>query len=83
MTDTSSAYDHQSGVFTAPLSGMYVFTWTTAVAQYEYTELTIDGTAYGYAHADVASGGDPDYGSASQIVVVEVRCGGYTIIDFC
>ena len=83
MTDTSSAYDHQSGVFTAPLSGMYVFTWTTAVAQYEYTELTIGGRVYGYAHADVASDGDPDYGSASQTVVVEVRCGGYTIIDFC
>ena len=73
LTDTTSSYNRNDGTFTVPLTGMYVFTWTTAVAQYETTELVVDGTIYGYARADVANDGDVDYGSASQTIVLQVR----------
>ncbi|VDI57854.1 Hypothetical predicted protein [Mytilus galloprovincialis] len=71
VTDTLQAYNNNDGIFAAPISGMYVFFWTTAVKQYERTELLVDGVPYGYALADVANDGDTDYGSASQIVVLK------------
>ncbi|XP_076098530.1 cerebellin-3-like [Mytilus galloprovincialis] len=73
VTDTVQAYNKNDGIFAAPISGMYVFFWTTAVRQYERTGLLVDGVTYGYALADVANDGDADYGSASQIVVLKVN----------
>lgn len=72
MTDTLQAYNNNDGIFAAPITGMYVFFWTTAVKQYERTQLLVNGVPYGYASADAANDGDTDYGSASQIVVLKV-----------
>nr|CBX41711.1 putative C1q domain containing protein MgC1q62 [Mytilus galloprovincialis] len=73
VTDTLQAYNNNDGIFAAPITGMYVFFWTTAVKQYERTQLLVNGVPYGYASADAANDGDTDYGSASQIVVLKVN----------
>jgi hypothetical protein len=67
-------------VFTAPVSGMYVFSWTQNVEHRDYqsTELVVDGKTLAWAYADTAGdSAEDDYGSSSQTVVVKVintRC---------
>jgi hypothetical protein len=67
-------YDTATGVFTAPLNGMYVLSWTANVNHREAqsTELVVDGQVKAAAFADTAGKGDGDYGSASQTVVLQV-----------
>eukprot|EP00105_Crassostrea_gigas_P027750 XP_011449190.2 PREDICTED: heavy metal-binding protein HIP-like [Crassostrea gigas] len=49
-----NAYDNISGIFTAPLDGIYSFTWTilTASGKYFVTELVLNGQRVAYNHAD-------------------------------
>lgn len=75
VTNTSaSLYDTATGIFTAPVSGMYVISWTANVnyKQAQATELTVNDLVKASAYADTAQGGDGDYGSASQTVVLQV-----------
>ncbi|XP_060552777.1 complement C1q-like protein 4 [Ruditapes philippinarum] len=44
LTNIGSAYDHQSGMFTAPVAGLYIFTLQLCIAdeQYIYFEIVVD-----------------------------------------
>ncbi|XP_052678290.1 complement C1q tumor necrosis factor-related protein 3-like [Crassostrea angulata] len=48
------AYDNISGIFTAPLDGIYSFTWTisTTAGKYFVTEIVLNGQNVTYNHAD-------------------------------
>nr|XP_034307463.1 heavy metal-binding protein HIP-like [Crassostrea gigas] len=48
------AYDNISGIFTAPLDGIYSFTWTisTTAGKYFVTEIVLNGQSVTYNHAD-------------------------------
>uniref|UniRef100_K1Q3W5 Heavy metal-binding protein HIP n=1 Tax=Magallana gigas TaxID=29159 RepID=K1Q3W5_MAGGI len=49
-----NAYDNISGIFTAPLDGIYSFTWTisTTAGQYFVTEIVLNGQYVTYNFAD-------------------------------
>ncbi|XP_071180112.1 complement C1q-like protein 2 [Mytilus edulis] len=76
-TTQTSIYDTTTGIFTAPVSGMYVISWTANVDHQESqaTELMINGRSKAWNFADTAGSEDRDYGSASQTVVLQVNKG--------
>ncbi|XP_052073078.1 complement C1q-like protein 2 [Mytilus californianus] len=76
-TTQTSLYDTTTGIFTAPVSGMYVISWTANVDHQESqaTELMINGRSKAWSFADTAGSEDRDYGSASQTVVLQVNKG--------
>ncbi|XP_063397573.1 complement C1q-like protein 2 [Mytilus trossulus] len=83
VTNTSaSLYDTATGIFTAPVSGMYVISWTANVnyKQAQATELTVNDVVKASAYTDTAQGGDGDYGSASQTVVLQVNKGEKVLV---
>ncbi|XP_063416030.1 uncharacterized protein LOC134697677 [Mytilus trossulus] len=65
-TNTAGVYNTKTGIFKAPSSGMYAFTWTLCVDSRinhggigEFgTELVVDGKACGKLHADTEHAGD-------------------------
>ena len=72
VLDTTKAYNHADGVFTVPLNGVYVFTWTTSVnnGRWQGTQLVVNGVPQ--ANSMVDSAGNTDYNSGTQTVVLKV-----------
>ena len=81
VLDTTTSYNHGDGVFTTPMTGIYVFTWTASVngGNWETTELVVDGTPYAYSFID--SDSYSDYGSGTQTVILKVII-SYTIFTY-
>jgi len=81
VLDTTTSYNHGDGVFTPPMTGIYVFTWTASVngGNWETTELVVDGTPYAYSFID--SDSYSDYGSGTQTVILKVII-SYTIFTY-
>ncbi|KAJ8313336.1 hypothetical protein KUTeg_009122 [Tegillarca granosa] len=80
VTNEGNAYDKVLGMFIAPVTGLYVFTWTisTKNGKWQSTELVKEGTAYGYSMVDSSFqpssyGSNPDYITASNTVVLQVE----------
>lgn len=74
MTDKGQAYNHYTGTFTVPETGVYVFTWTISVLHTVCdTELVLNNSIIGESYAD--SEHDNDYSTATHIVVVEANVG--------
>ncbi|XP_052074075.1 collagen alpha-1(X) chain-like [Mytilus californianus] len=80
ILDTTSSYNTGDGVFTVPMTGIYVFTWTASVGNgnWETTELVVNGTPYAYTLVDAGTGGD--YGSGTQTVVLKVNQSDHVLI---
>lgn len=81
-TNTAGVYKRNTGIFKAPSSGMYAFTWTICVNSRinegglgEFgTELVVDGHISGKVHADTERGADDD--CSTGFVIKYVRGGG-------
>jgi hypothetical protein len=60
ITNFGNAYSISTGIFQAPLKGIYVFTLTFMVVprHSEYLEIVVDGNALNDIFADASSGGD-------------------------
>ena len=73
VTNLGNGYDASTGVFTAPLDGVYQLLWTSLVYHGKnfYTYLTLNEilVARNYASANSAS----DHASATQCVVIFMK----------
>jgi hypothetical protein len=72
--NSGSAYNGNTGIFTAPRDGIYSFTWTTLTTsgKYFYTEIVINGNTIGYNHADGKSGSS-QLDSSSTTAVIRMK----------
>lgn len=75
ITNDGNGYNSQSGVFTVPFTGQYVFTWSATVwvrSAYE-TQLMVNGDVKGVTFADAGEATDSDM--STGVVVVGVQKG--------
>lgn len=75
VTNLGNGYNHFSGIFSVPTSGVYVFSWTIAdsMAGYVFSELVVNADVVGGILTQTLS--DNDRISTTGLVVKEVRQG--------
>ena len=75
ITNLSSAYDNNTGIFTAPCSGVFIFEMAIMVSAdtWQYVEFVKDGESimFNYGHTL----GTTVYESSTRSVVLEVKKG--------
>eukprot|EP00105_Crassostrea_gigas_P003159 XP_011415918.1 PREDICTED: complement C1q tumor necrosis factor-related protein 2 [Crassostrea gigas] len=72
FTNEGNGYNHHIGVFIAPRTGLYVFTWTIRTSSgYFNTQLLVNGLIYGWVY----SASNYHYDSSSATAVVRVVAG--------
>lgn len=73
ITNFGNAYNKNDGIFTVPVEGVYVFTWTTMAKPdyYQGTELVLNGKHVSYAWAAETAG----YNTASKTVILHLQQG--------
>ncbi|XP_056014962.1 heavy metal-binding protein HIP-like [Ostrea edulis] len=69
--NSGSAYNSNTGIFTAPTDGIYSFTWTilTNIGSYFNTQIVINGKLVGYNLADGKSGSSQHESSSATAVI--------------
>ncbi|XP_048769778.2 heavy metal-binding protein HIP-like [Ostrea edulis] len=72
--NSGSAYNGNTGIFTAPTDGIYSFTWTimTKLGSRFNTEIVINRNIVGYNHAD-GKHGSSQYESSSTTAVIRMK----------
>lgn len=75
LYDSHGAYSSQSGVFTAPYKGLYIFTWSTLVAAGKIldSELIVNGTRKGLGNCNNEL--NPGYENCANTVPVMLEAG--------
>lgn len=83
--DVGSGYNINDGIFDAPATGLYVFTWTVAATQGSWytAELVIDGAVKGWiiTDSDTAGTGNGVH-PATGIVLANVNAGDHVFIRY-
>ena len=71
ITNVGNAYNPKSGVFTAPQSGLYVFTWTIRINRNNYhpTELVVDNKIISSIYLNPRNTVDSSVSSTSVVIV--------------
>ncbi|XP_069104728.1 uncharacterized protein [Argopecten irradians] len=77
--DRGGNYNKADGVYTVPVGGLYVFTWTTtSTSEVDvFTELVVDGTSWGRILTD---GDNYHWDATTAIVVVPVNAGDHVFV---
>ncbi|XP_069105220.1 uncharacterized protein [Argopecten irradians] len=77
--DRGGNYNTADGVYTVPVGGLYVFTWTTtSTSEVDvFTELVVDGTSWGRILTD---GDNYHWDATTAIVVVPVNAGDHVFV---
>ncbi|XP_056016180.1 complement C1q tumor necrosis factor-related protein 3-like [Ostrea edulis] len=72
--NSGSAYDGNTGIFTAPRDGIYSFTWTimTIPGSTFHTEIVINGKLVGYNYAD-GKNGSSHFESSSATAMIRMK----------
>ena len=75
LYDTHNAYSNQTGAFTAPIDGLYVFTWSTLVAAKKIldAELLVNGIRKGLGNCNNED--NNGYENCSNTVPVLLKAG--------
>ena len=80
--DTAHAYHSGDGIFIAPETGVYVFSWTINADghTWAFTEIAVNGHAEGQTIAD--SQEDSDYRTATGTLVTALTAGDHVFIRY-
>ncbi|XP_056014969.1 heavy metal-binding protein HIP-like [Ostrea edulis] len=72
--NSGSAYNGNTGIFTAPTDGIYSFTWTilTKMGSYLNTHIVINGHIVGYNNVD-GKAGSAQYEASSTTTVIRMK----------
>ncbi|XP_048765817.2 heavy metal-binding protein HIP-like [Ostrea edulis] len=72
--NSGSAYNGNTGIFTAPTDGIYSFTWTilTKMGSYFNTQIVINGNIVGYNYVD-GKAGSAQYEASSTTAVIRMK----------
>lgn len=75
VTNIGNPYNKNIGVFTTPVSGIYVFTWTSTNIYHSFmnTEIMKNGVVFGHAMSDAMD--HDNYDVASSTVVLQLLVG--------
>lgn len=71
ILNSGSAYDANTGIFTAPKKGTYVFTWTMLSAQgkHFHTTVVLNGMVMGYNFVDGRTGNSHNASGTSSAII--------------
>lgn len=78
MTNSGNGYSKHTGAFTAPKTGMYVFSWTTMVDPHSYFPIEL-------IHNSVRAGivfvqGDTTYNGVTGLAVIQLEQGDVVMV---